>query len=85
MPVLVRFLIFLSMTKSAAAAQWCNQVHFTGGATREQVLFKGGQQLNDIISDDVISGVARNFKRGEGAIISTFFRAHGGMLPRKKF
>ena len=42
--------------------QWRDQVHFTGG----------GQQFNDIISNDVISGVARNFKGG-GGIISTFF------------
>ena len=34
--------------------QWRNQVHFTGGATRGQALFKGGQQFNDIISNDVI-------------------------------
>ena len=31
-------------------------------------MFKGRQQFND-----VISGVARNFKRGGGGIISTFF------------
>ena len=34
--------------------QWRNQVHFTEGATRGQALFKGGQQFNDIISNDVI-------------------------------
>ena len=32
----------------------------------------GGQQFNDIISSGVISGVARNFRRGR-EIISTFF------------
>ena len=34
--------------------QWRNQVHFTGGATRGQALFKAGQQFNDIISNGVI-------------------------------
>ena len=58
--------------KSYECEQWRNQVHFTGEATRGQALFKGGQQFNDIISNDVISGVARNFKR-RGSIISTFF------------
>ena len=41
---------------SERARAWRNQVHFTGGATRGQALFKGGggQQFNDIISNNVI-------------------------------
>ena len=47
------------------STQWHNQIHFAGG----QALFNGEQQFNDIISNDVISGVARNWA---GGIISTF-------------